>query len=74
MSTMLPDEMLGGSRMEGNSILDELATESHSSRDAIGTYQALVRRQENRDAGVDLADSKGDKHDDERRKPAHKLV
>jgi hypothetical protein len=61
MSTMLPDEMSGGSRMDGNSIWRcRLAVSRHSCRASFGkhrkTYQALVRREENRDAGVDLAD------------------
>lgn len=31
----------------------------------IWPYQTLVRRQENRDASVDLADGKGDEHGDQ---------
>ncbi len=66
MSTMLPEEMLGGRRMEGNSIwmTRRLAGRMELWRGTLVRvlYQALIRRQEDRDARVDLADGEGDEH------------
>lgn len=46
----------------------------HMRNECSKTYQSLVGRQEYRDAGIDLTNSKGDEHDDTRRKHARKLV
>lgn len=61
MSTMEPEEMLGGRRMDGNSIWRELSVLLRDGEElgrdrVIATYQALVLGQKNRDTGVDLAD------------------
>lgn len=65
MSTMLPDEMLGGRRMEGNSIYKDKGFVSAAGRDketANRAHQTLIRRQKDGNAGVDLADGEGDEH------------
>lgn len=65
MSTMLPDEMFGGRRMEGNSIYRDkgiVSATDTSERTAIRTHQTLIRRQKDGNAGVDLADGEGDEH------------
>jgi hypothetical protein len=65
MSTMLPDEMLGGRRMEGNSIYRNkgiVSAADTSERTAIRTHQTLIRRQKDGNARVDLADGEGDEH------------
>lgn len=63
MSTMLPEEMSGGRRMEGNSIC---AGVSHGTGEGQGAhwdaYEALVFGEQHRDAGVDLADGERDEH------------
>lgn len=69
---MLPDEMSGGRRMEGNSICARVSCCAGECRDApvqwwaAGThwdaYEAFVFGQKHGDTGVDLADSQRDKH------------
>lgn len=51
--------------MEGNSIYRDkgiVSAADTSERIAIQTHQALIRRQEDGNAGVDLADGEGDEH------------
>ena len=69
MSTMEPEVMEGGRRMEGNSIwrVVSIAGLLHKEAGAVGgsrreMYEALIFSEENGDTGIDFADSKGDEH------------
>jgi hypothetical protein len=72
MSTMLPEEIFGGRRMEGNSIcgtrdvvswmLREGGRKMACSRQFRDSYQSLIFRQQDCDARIDLADCQRDEH------------
>ena len=60
MSTMLPEEMEGGSRMEGNSIWRAKLTWRFVNAWKGMWYESFVLCEEDGDTGVDFADSEGD--------------
>lgn len=70
MSTMEPEEMSGGSKMEGNSICDFEVFGQSLLRFTVTskndwrrlTYESFIWSEEDSDAGVDLADCQRDKH------------
>jgi len=67
MSTIEPEEMSGGRRIEGNSIWRVGYAVSYwvvgESLDLGGVYKSFVWREEDCYAGVDFADREGDEHD-----------
>ena len=69
MSTMEPEVIEGGRRMEGNSIWSVISI-AGLFHEEVGRlrilggeiYEALIFSEENGDAGIDFADSKGYEH------------
>lgn len=61
MSTMDPDVMDEGSKIEGNSICEHVRFMYHSG-DTVLAYQPLVLGQEDCDPSIDLANSERHQH------------
>lgn len=55
MSTMEPEDMSGGRRMDGNSICIRISLKC--ARRRVSAYYSLILGQEDGHAGVDFADS-----------------
>lgn len=63
MSTMLPEEMSGGRRIEGNSIYTDVSYRRQGAAMLqLGAYESFVFCEEHGDTCIDLADGEGDKH------------
>jgi len=61
MSTIEPEVMDDGSRMEGNSICDLIRTTKHIKMH-VSIYQSFIFGKEDCNSSVDLTDGQGDQH------------
>jgi hypothetical protein len=63
---MLPEEMLGGRRMDGNSIWDAVSCEAGGLGGLKiatgGAYETFIMGQEDRNSGINLTNGEGDQH------------